>query len=540
MTEQFDIVVAGAGHNSLVAAAYLAKAGYRCLVLEGRAVLGGNCVTEELTLPGFRHDSCGTAHVLLQDSPMLRNDELGLGDYGLDYIHPEIVVHAPFPDGSYLTQWHDLDRTCEEFAKFSRKDAAAYRRMIAEYESVKPLFDAASYTPIGFGKPINERLAEHPDGRKWQRRVAMSAWEIIRDNFEDDHCRSFMLWMAFQTVVPPEWPMTGRLAYSLVCGRQRWSWCVPRGGSGAFTDALVRLIEAHDGAALTGKWIERLVVDNGRCVGVECADGSSYRAAKAVLSTIHIKHLVGMAPRELWADDFVDGVATWQSGPTLFVTHYATSEPMRFAIDGGTVAPIAAAMLSTPTRALRMGYDFARGVANTEEPVLLAVCPTIADASQAPSGHHTLKVLGMQPYDLKEGPAHWDAIKDRVSEANLNWLRRFATNLTNDKILARVVESPLDLERRNPHNWHGSCHAGAQNAAQSAALRPVPGWAQHRMPIAGLYQTGATTHPGGSISGGPGRNAAAVMLKDFGRSLDEVVSRTQNRPRTPAAAPATS
>jgi phytoene dehydrogenase-like protein len=535
MPEQFDIVVAGAGHNSLVAAAYLAKAGYRCLVLEGRAVLGGNCVTEELTLPGFRHDSCGTAHVLLQDSPMLRNDELGLADYGLEYIQPEIVVHAPFPDGSYLTQWHDLHRTCEEFAKFSRKDAAAYRRMIDEYEKVKPLFDAAAYTPIGFGKPINERLAEHPDGRKWQRRIAMSAWEIIRDNFEDDHCRAFMLWMAFQTVVPPEWPMTGRLAYSLVCGRQRWSWCVPKGGSGAFTDALVRLIEAHDGTALTGKSVERLIVDNGRCVGVACADGTSYHATKAVLSTIHIKHLVEMAPRELWDDDFIDGVATWQGGPTLFVTHYATSEPMRFAVDGGTVAPIAAAMLSTPTRALRMGYDFACGEANTEEPVLLAVCPTIGDASQAPAGQHTLKVLGMQPYDLKEGPAHWDAVKDQVSEANLNWLRRFATNLTNDKILARVVESPLDLERRNPHNWHGSCHAGAQNAAQSAALRPAPGWAQHRMPIPGLYQTGATTHPGGSISGGPGRNAAAVMLKDFGRSLDEVVSRTQNRSRAAAA-----
>ena len=100
MADRFDIVVAGAGHNSLVAAAYLAKAGYRCLVLEGRSVLGGNVVTEELTLPGFRHDSCGTAHVILQDSPMMRNDELGLADYGLEYIHPEIVCHAPFLDGS--------------------------------------------------------------------------------------------------------------------------------------------------------------------------------------------------------------------------------------------------------------------------------------------------------------------------------------------------------------------------------------------------------------------------------------------------------
>ena len=130
------------GHNSLIAAAYLAKAGYRCLVLEGRPVIGGNCVTEELTLPGFQHDSCGTAHVVIQDSPMLRNDELGLADYGLEYIHPEMVVHAPFPDGSYLTQWRDLDRTCEEFARFSKKDAAAYRRMMSEYEAIKPIFDA--------------------------------------------------------------------------------------------------------------------------------------------------------------------------------------------------------------------------------------------------------------------------------------------------------------------------------------------------------------------------------------------------------------
>lgn len=538
MADRFDVVVAGAGHNSLVAAAYLSKAGFRCLVLEGRPVLGGNCITEELTLPGFRHDSCGTAHVLLQDSPMLRNDELGLADYGLDYIHPEIVCHMPFLDGSYLTQFHDLDRTCAEFAKFSKNDAVAYRRMIEEYEAVKPVFDAASYTPVGFGKPINERLNEHPDGKKWLRRSARSAWEIIRDNFEDDHTRSFMLWMAFQTVTPPEWPMTGRLAYSLVQGRQRWSWCVPKGGSGMLTDILVRLIEAHGGTALVNKKVERLIVEQGRCAGVECADGSSYRADKAVLSTIHVKHLIDMAPRELWAEDFVEGVETWQGGPTLFVSHYALSEPMTFKVDGGTVTPIAAAMLSEPTRALRMGYDFARGAANVDEPVLLAVSPTIGDPSQAPPGKHTLKIIGMQPYDLKEGPAHWDSIKDQVAEANLNWLRRYATNLTDDKILARVVESPLDLERRNPHNWHGSCHGGAQNAAQAAALRPAAGWAQHRMPIPGLYQTGATTHPGGSISGGPGRNAATVMLKDFGKSLDQVVSKKDAKASIRVAAPA--
>jgi phytoene dehydrogenase-like protein len=164
-------------------------------------------------------------------------------------------------------------------------------------------------------------------------------------------------------------------------------------------------------------------------------------------------------------------------------------------------------------------------VVNLENPPLQIICCSIADPTRAPKGMHTLKVLGWQPYELKEGPAHWDKIKSEVSDANLKYLRRFAPNMTDDKILARFVESPLDLERMNPHFWHGSAHAGAQNAAQSGPMRPMPGWAQHRMPIDGLYQTGATTHPGGSVTGAPGRNAATVMLKDFGTSIEEVVNK---------------
>ena len=186
-------------------------------------------------------------------------------------------------------------------------------------------------------------------------------------------------------------------------------------------------------------------------------------------------------------------------------------------------------MLSEPTRALRMGYDFARGVANVEEPVLLAVSPSIGDPSQAPPGKHTIKIIGMQPYDLKEGPQHWDNIKHQVADANLNWLRKFSPNLTDDKILGEYIQSPLDIERMNPAFWRGSVHAGAAGASQSGAMRPAPGWAQHRMPIPGLYQTGATTAPGGSVTGQPGRNAAVVMLKDLGTSIEEVAGKKESK-----------
>ncbi len=520
-SETFDVVVAGAGHNSLIATAYLAKAGFRCVVLEARGTIGGNTATEELTLPGFRHDTCSTAHNLIQSSPTLLKDELGLRGYGLQYLHPDPVVHVPFPDGTSITQWRDLDRTCAELARFSAADAVAYRRMMAGYEAVKHLFARDRYSPAGWGPSLAQLFKEHPQGNVWSRRLARSAWEIIAGTFEDWHVRAFMLWMSFLTLQPPERPGTGPLAYSIAYGRQRHSWVMPRGGSAALPQALGRLISAHGGEIRPQMPVVSLIIEGGRCVGVETADGSRFLAHRAVLSTIHVKDLVSMAPASAWGEDFVAGVDSWRPGVSMFVAHYATTEPPRYQAD----TKIAVAGIPTSVdRVLRIGSDFLRGRVATDDPVLLVICATVADPSRAPAGRHTLKVIGFQPYELAEEPAHWDAIKEEVAAGNLAQLRRYAPNLTDRTILASRIESPLDLERFNAHNWHGSCHGGDMSLAQSGTLRPVLGWAQHRMPIPGLYQTGATTHPGGSVSGGPGRNAATVMLRDLGTSLEAAIA----------------
>ncbi|MBI2247299.1 MAG: NAD(P)/FAD-dependent oxidoreductase [Armatimonadetes bacterium] len=525
MSEIYDIVVAGAGHNGLIAAAYLARAGYRVVVLEAATVIGGNTTTEELTLPGFRHDSCSTAHNLIQASPTLRANELGLADHGLEYLYPDPVVHVPFPDGTWITQWRDPDRTCEEFAKFNRADADAYRRLIAGYDQVKEIVGRYRYTPAGWGPTLEEGLAGQPDGHRWLRRLAGSAWEIVKTEFSDWHCRAFMLWMAFMTVQPPDRPGTGLLAYSIAYGRQRHSWTMPKGGSIALPRALAAVISAHGGMVLANQRVTGLLLEGKRCVGVETASGDHFRARHAVLSSIHIKDLVQMAPHDAWGDAYFEGAAMWQAGVSMFVTHYALAEPPRFPVGGRTRESVAAGIPTSVDRILRVGSEFHRGIVATDDPVLLVVCPTVADPGRAPDGKHTLKVIGFQPYELPEGPGRWDAIKAEVSRANLDSLRRYAPNLTDRVILASHVESPLDLERRNPHNWHGSCHGGDMSPGQSGKLRPVAGWAQHRTPIGGLYQTGATTHPGGSVSAGPGRNAAMVILKDLGRSLEEVTSR---------------
>ncbi len=416
--------------------------------------------------------------------------------------------------------WRDEERTCAEFARFAKSDAEAYRRMMADYGRIAPGLGKARYTPLGFGETETAVLARQPDAGRWLRRNAMSAWEVIASEFTDPHTRAFMLWMSFMTMQPPERPGTGLLAYSLAYGRQRHSWTLPRGGSAALPEALARVIEDHGGVIVTGAKVTELILDRGRCAGVRTESGERYLARKAVLSTIHIKHLIDMAPPTAWGDDFHYGVATWQPGISMFVSHYATTAAPEYNANGeGVIRSVASGTPHSVERMLRLATEFRAGNIATGDPVLLVLCPTIADPSRAPDGRHTLKVVGFQPYELPAasgGLQRWDELKAEVSAASLSELRRHAPNLSDDVILASAIKSPLDLERMNAHNWHGSCHGGDAGPAQSGELRPAAGWASHRMPVSGLYQTGATTHPGGSVSGAPGRNAAAVLLADLG------------------------
>ena len=521
--ERFDFVVVGAGHNSLITACYLAKAGFKCIVLEGCPLVGGGTKTAELTLRGFHHDACSIIHLFIQANPMLRNDELKLRDYGLEYIYPDPAFHIAFPDGSYITKWRDLNRTCEEIAKYSRKDAEAWRRMANESDSVRPILAAVNYSPIGWGRSLDERLAEHPQGKLWQRRIAMSKWDILHQNFEDERTMLAMMAPFPRDIMSP---FTGILAYP----SRHENSPIPKGGSGMLAVALRRYFEAHGGVVVVNKPVERLIVESGKCAGVECTDGSSYRAAKAVVSTVHIKRLIDMAPRELWGEDFVEGVKTFRAGAGSFNSLYATTEPLKFSVKGGTLSPVLAANLQSCKSALRLDPEAALGEFSVEEPVLQFVQPSVVDPTRAPAGMHTIRVLSeMAPYELKDGGhERWDEIREQVADAHLKAVQRVAPNLTNDKILARFIATPVDIDRMNPAMWHGSSHGGTDGPAQDGTMRPVPGWAHYRMPIPGLYQTGQTTHPGGAVTGGPGRNAAMVVLKDSGTSIEEVLNRRES------------
>lgn len=492
-TERFDYVVAGAGHNSLICSAYLAKAGYRVLVLEGRPTIGGGCKTAEVCLPGFKEDLCSSVHGGIQNNPLLRNNELNLRDYGLEYIDPDLVMHIPFLDGTSLSIWRDLDRTCESIAKISKKDAETFRRLLPGFRS-----------------------AEAARTLFWQRLNTMSGYDAVCALFESRQLRAASLSCGHFGGVPGGDFGTGGQAFSLMTqvlnGRP-----IAKGGSGMLSVALGRFLEAHNSVVMTNKPVVRLIVENGKCLGVECADGSQYRADKAVVSTIHLKHIVNMAPRELWGEEFHRNLETFQAEHAMFSFHYATSEAPKYPLaSGGTISSTEASLMEHPESVLLLNSYNARGEVWTDDIPLQIVSPSVSDPTRAPTGHHTVKIEGTLPYGLKEGPKHWDTIKDQVAEKVFGRLRRAAPNLTPDKVLAKFLESPLDIERMNPAMWRGSAHHGD---------RRVPQFASYKMPIPGLYQTGACTAPGGSITGMPGRNAASALLKDLGTSIETVVSK---------------
>ncbi|MGH9681422.1 MAG: phytoene desaturase family protein [Candidatus Acidiferrales bacterium] len=518
--DRFDFVVAGAGHNSLICAAYLAKGGFKVLVLEGRPAIGGCTKTAEVCMPGFKEDLCSSVHAGISNNPLIKNNELNLRDYGYgEYIDPDPVMHIPFSDGAYITVWRDLDRTCETISRFSKKDAETFRRMVSEYKA---------YTSAGGarrGAASGPNAPKIPKETVWKRRFAMTGYQLVTDLFESEYMRRASLCCGHFGSVPGGQTGTGAQAYSLVV-QLLYGRPIPKGGSGTLAVALGRYIEAHNGVVLTNKPVTQLMIENKKCVGVNCADGSTYRAEKSVISTIHIKNLVNMAPRELWGEDFLECVELYQPEHAMISLHYATTEPPKYPVVGGTISTCEAAIPPRADYYLEMDDIDARGEIHLDDlPGLQIVSPSVPDPSRAPAGYHTMKIESNLPYGLKEGPKHWDNIKDDVADALLSHLRKFAPNLTSDKFLGHFYESPIDIERMNPSMWRGSVHGGANNPAQSGNMRPVPGWADYRMPIDGLYETGSCTAPGGSVSGAPGRNAAAVILKDFGTSLEEVVAK---------------
>jgi phytoene dehydrogenase-like protein len=495
-----DVVVVGGGHNALVCAAYLAEAGLSVTVLEGRDVIGGNTVTEELTLPGWHHDSCSTAHVVLQSNPLIRDDELGLvARYGLKYIVTDPAVVFPLADGDLLTVHSDLTATADEFARYSATDADALVSMIKAWNAGQRI----AHAHLSAGLP----LPDTPWSHSYEELRRRSAWDVVASTFRHPVVRQVMAWMAFATIQPPERPGTGALPAAIMAGRLAYGWATPVGGSGALPNALAAHIADHGGTVETSAWVRSVLVEDGRCVGVRTDDGREYRAGRAVVAGSHLRELRGML--ETFSSVADDAARCWRPGIPLFAVHFALRADIRYRSAGGPVTS-AAGGLGGPEGLLRQVAGLPSGRLETEDPWLLMMSSTAVDPARAPGG--TFKFLTVAPM-LHNGSPWSDADAMAYAQVLLGIARRHVDGIDDADILAIRPESPTSLAAHNLSNIGGSCHGG-EFALDDGTV--IPGWPDYRTDLPGLYLTGSTSHPGGSVSGRPGRNTARTLLADLG------------------------
>jgi len=526
--QAYDAIVVGAGHNGLTAAAYLARAGLSVLVLERREIVGGCCVTEEIA-PGCRVST--TSYI----ASMLRPEvisELRLADHGLRMIPCDPAIQVPFPDGHVVPWWADRDRARQEFAKISTKDAA---RFVQVDDQLKKL---ARYLQPFFMEPPPEVDASSMKGwinlfRAGRRfrgisnaEVAQlvsfltgSLGEFLDHNYESEKMKTmFLANNVYGKHGGPYQPGTAiGLLFHLLSGGEhelQGFYGHVMGGMGSITQALAAAGRKLGAQIRTSASVARIDVRNGRARAVVLEDGTELRTRMVLSNADPKRTFLGLVAASDLPDDFrsaIQGIK--MQGPCAKVNMVLAEEP-RFT---GT-SPQATSLertFYTLVPSLEFAercYDIAKFGDIPEELWVDCVVSSNADDSLAPAGKHILTCFVQYvPYHLRGG--NWDDKRELLGDRVVKKIAEYAPNVPG-AIVARQVLTPLDLERTYGLT-EGNIFHGDLRLEQLFFMRPVPGWAQYRTPVNGLYLCGAGAHPGGGVTGAPGRNAAHQALRDW-------------------------
>jgi phytoene dehydrogenase-like protein len=514
-TEQFDAIIIGAGHNGLVAAGYLARAGKKVLVLEQRDRVGGACTLEE-PFPGFTMSPCAYVVSLLR--PEIIRD-LELPRYGFSAYVKDPQMFVPFLDGTYLFLRASTAKTVEGIRRFSEHDAQAYPKFLRFFERASEILNPLLLEePPSIADLAGRFRGEDEDIYRWL--MFGNLYDMLADYFESDYMRAaFAGQGVIGSFIGPKTPGSVYVMWHHMFGEvngEQGMWGYVRGGMGRISFAMAASAEAHGAVIRTDARVAKVLIHNGRAEGVRLENGEEYRA-RAVLSNADPKrtflHFCADANLD---QDFLKRIARFKSESGVIKLNIALKELPSFRCLPGTEPGLQHAgscdITPTPDWVQEAFEDAARGELS-RKPYIEAYMQSATDPSVAPAGYHTISMFCQYaPYHLK-GRAWSEEVKNEMADRIIATMTEFAPNFA-DAVLDRQVLSPLDIEQRYGLP-NGNIFQGEITPDQLFSLRPTPECARYRTPVEGLYLCGSGSHPGGGVMGAPGHNAAMALLKDW-------------------------
>jgi phytoene dehydrogenase-like protein len=517
MSEKYDVVVIGSGHNGLTCACYLAKAGLKVLVLERRNIVGGAVCTEENIIPGYKIDVGSSAHIMIHLTPVIK--DLELEKFGLEYIDCDPFAFAPMPEGKgAIYFWKDVEKTCESIATVSAEDAERYRNFIKEWEKLNEgVFELFLKSPT----PLNILRHLILGGRskaptETLRKIFMSYGALVRHTFKHEGVRAALCWLAAQSGPPPTSPASGNfLGWHAMIHRSGVKR--PRGGSGALTQAMAKCLKSFGGEIRVNAEVSKIEVKKNKVEAVILKDGERIEAERVVSNAHVFTTFINLIGEENLPSGLVERIKNIRIGNGFgMIIRCATNQLPDYIASpsGGQAAEChrGLQLLCPSIEFLEKAYaDYLNGIPS-QNPCALAMTFSAVDPTLAPEGKHTLFIWGQYyPYQLSNGKA-WQEIQNEEAEKLINFVNSYAPNV-KDSIIDYFVQSPVDLEQRIGLLRGNVMHL-EMDIDQMFLFRPLPELSNYRTPIKNLYLTGASTHPGGGVFAASGFNTAKVIMKD--------------------------
>jgi phytoene dehydrogenase-like protein len=529
MATTFDAIIIGAGHNGLVTACYLARAGWKVLVLERRPVVGGACVTEE-TFPGFKVSTAAYVNSLFR--PEIVRD-LKLRDYGFEMLERNPSSFTPFPDGRFLLLGPDAALNRQQIGKFSERDAEAYPKYEAMLERVAAVIEPtlAMIPPDVLRPGLGDLWKLFQLGRAFRRlgsaageavEILTGAARTVLDRwFESEQLKGTLATDAIiGAMAAPSMPGTAYVLFHHVMGEtngKRGVWGYVRGGMGGLTQALAQAARALGDEIRCEAEVGKIQASGGAVQGVALVNGDEFRARVVVSNADANVTFNRLVDARLLPEDFLAAVNRIDYKSASLKINVALAELPNFrAFPSPEVGPQhrGTVHICPDQDTIERGYDDAKYGRPSQQPILECTIPSAVDPTVAPPGKHLMSMfIQYAPYHLRG--ATWDELREPFADLCFDLLNEYAPNF-KQSVIARQILTPVDLERTFTLTG-GNIFQGAMALNQLFVFRPVPGFADYHTPIRGLYLCGAAAHPGGGVMGAAGWNAARAILKRKGK-----------------------